>query len=251
VAGRGDCNDDPDDGCETDVTTRMDCGACGRACAAGEVCVGRRCVTPAGYRAVAPPSAVGYVDACAAPGATRVMFGRAESSVSAVAAPFAFPFWGETVAGGASLTVSTNGYLRVGSDMGATLSGVIPSLAAPNGLIAPHWGDVSVRSPQVCVAVTGSAPTRQWIVAWPDATYYDGAPGAHLHFEVIVTEGTGVIDLAYGAMTGARYLTTGLESPDGRSGARPPGTLFRTCVEATGNNCRPEGTSAYRFIPSI
>jgi hypothetical protein len=135
--------------------------------------------------------------------------------------------------------------------MAAATSGVLPSLAEPNGVIAPHWGDLSTRSPQVCLAVTGAAPSRRFVVAWPDATYFDGAPGAHLSFEVVIAEGTGVIEFAYGAMTGARYQTTGLESVDGRSAARPPAALFRTCVDAAGNNCRPASNGAIRFVPSI
>ncbi len=249
VEGRGDCNADPDDGCEADLTTLDDCGACGNACGPGQSCEAGRCVTPPGYRASA--SATAYVDACAAPGATRVMFGRADASVSAAAAPFAFPYWGAAVAAGAPLTVSASGYLRVGSDMAAVTSGVLPSLAEPNGVIAPHWGDLSTRSPQVCLAVTGAAPSRRFVVAWPDATYFDGAPGAHLSFEVVIAEGTGAIEFVYGVMTGARYQTTGLESVDGRSAARPPAALFRTCVDAAGNNCRPASNGAIRFVPSI
>jgi len=249
VEGRGDCNADPDDGCETDLTTRDDCGACGNACRPGQVCVSGRCVTPSDYR-VTVPMGVSYVDACAVPGASRVMFARADASVSAVTAPFAFPYWGVMVPSGSALTVSTTGYLRIGSEVSATLSGVLPSLAQPNGVLAPHWGDLSLRSRQVCLAVLGNAPSRRLVVAWPDATYFDAAPEVHLNFEVTVTEETGVIDFVYGVMTRARYQTTGIETVDGRRALRPSAGLLGTCIEATGNNCRPASNSTIRFVPA-
>jgi len=45
-AGRGDCNDDPSDGCETSLTTVDHCGGCGRVCDlshASESCSGGSC----------------------------------------------------------------------------------------------------------------------------------------------------------------------------------------------------------------
>jgi hypothetical protein len=44
--GMGDCNNDPADGCETDLTTTQNCGACGNACSlphAVEACSGGTC----------------------------------------------------------------------------------------------------------------------------------------------------------------------------------------------------------------
>ncbi len=51
AAGRGDCDGNPANGCETDTATSAShCGACGAPCAAGRYCVGSACVTacPAG-----------------------------------------------------------------------------------------------------------------------------------------------------------------------------------------------------------
>lgn len=44
AANWGECNDDPEDGCETSLTTNENCGACGKACKTGEVCSQKRCV---------------------------------------------------------------------------------------------------------------------------------------------------------------------------------------------------------------
>ena len=40
----GECNHDPEDGCETSLTSNENCGACGHACKAGEMCSQKHCV---------------------------------------------------------------------------------------------------------------------------------------------------------------------------------------------------------------
>ena len=47
AAGRGDCDQRPSNGCETDLLTETGhCGACGRDCPASETCVDGGCVRP-------------------------------------------------------------------------------------------------------------------------------------------------------------------------------------------------------------
>ncbi|MEC7519858.1 MAG: hypothetical protein VYE22_08330 [Myxococcota bacterium] len=41
-----DCNGDPSDGCERDIRTASDCGACGATCPSPAVCVGGACALP-------------------------------------------------------------------------------------------------------------------------------------------------------------------------------------------------------------
>jgi Stigma-specific protein, Stig1 len=49
ATGFSDCNGRPDDGCEVDLTSSLrDCGACGRACAVGQVCVAGACTIDCG-----------------------------------------------------------------------------------------------------------------------------------------------------------------------------------------------------------
>ncbi len=49
--GFGDCNAVDADGCEADVRTdRANCGSCGRACGASQICSGGACTCPAGLR---------------------------------------------------------------------------------------------------------------------------------------------------------------------------------------------------------
>ena len=42
-SGWGDCNGDPSDGCESDLTSALTCGDCARACAVGEACTPTGC----------------------------------------------------------------------------------------------------------------------------------------------------------------------------------------------------------------
>ncbi|MFO0653073.1 MAG: hypothetical protein U0326_43040 [Polyangiales bacterium] len=247
--GRLDCDEDPDDGCETDATTERDCGACGRSCAAGQRCIEGACRVPPGYRSVAPDGSAAFVDACAAPGAVRVTFAGGDAAEQRVELPFAFPFWGATRAAGSALSVSASGYVRVGADGVGATSGIIPSITAPDGVIAAHWGDLSTRDPQLCVAVVGAAPSRRLVIEWPDATYFDRAASPGLTFEAVLHETTGVIDLAYRTMNGARRLTTGVESPDGRAAVRPSIELHPTCRDTPGDNCLPAAGTVYRFVP--
>ncbi|MBK8012783.1 MAG: LruC domain-containing protein [Deltaproteobacteria bacterium] len=44
-AGRANCNASAGDGCEADITTAAQCGACGQACGAAEICTAGVCVT--------------------------------------------------------------------------------------------------------------------------------------------------------------------------------------------------------------
>jgi Concanavalin A-like lectin/glucanases superfamily len=63
AAGTADCNGNGADGCETNITTTQNCGACGNACPAGDTCQYGACVQDLCANVVCPP-----VDACHAEG---------------------------------------------------------------------------------------------------------------------------------------------------------------------------------------
>jgi hypothetical protein len=179
------------------------------------------------------------------------MFARREGAVAAVVLPFAFPFWGSPLPSGTLLTASTAGYLAMGTTLESAASGILPSTSAPNGMLAPHWGDLVARDPQLCVATLGTSPNRNFVVEWPDAGDFEDATESHLTFEVVLRERTGAIDFIYASMRNARARTTGVESPDGRRGVRPPASLFATCDDALGNHCTPSAGTVYHFIPTL
>jgi hypothetical protein len=57
-AGFADCDRNPADGCEVDITTDANCGACGNACTVAETCSGGACVACAAGSADCNGSAV-------------------------------------------------------------------------------------------------------------------------------------------------------------------------------------------------
>jgi hypothetical protein len=67
--------------------------------------------------------------------------------------------------------------------------------------IMPFWDDLATRERGVCVATFGSAPNRQFVVTWNDA-FVLGVPATHLTFSVVLNEGSDVIDVLYGSVSG-------------------------------------------------
>jgi hypothetical protein len=184
------------------------------------------------------PVGVAYIDACGAAGSQRILT-YADDSGTSVTLPFATRWWGAPLAVGTSMYISSNGNVQVNTSSGsASLSGTIPSVGTPNGLIAPQWRDLVTSSSGVCVATVGTAPNRSWVAQWVAASYFSGS--ATLNFEVIVREGSGVIDLAYGAMSGSGSATVGLANPAGTEAVSP-------CP--SGNACTAASNFRARFTP--
>jgi hypothetical protein len=226
--------------CIDTTTDSANCGACGRTCTGGQWCIAGACSGGTHYAVnrVLTATDIPYVDACAAAGSLRILI-SADDSGTSVTLPFATRWWGAPLAAGASMYVSSNGNVQVNTSSGsASLSGTIPSVGTPNGLIAPQWRDLVLSSSGVCVATVGTAPNRSWVAQWVGANYYVG--GATLNFEVIVREGSGVIDLAYGVMSGSGSATVGLENPAGTEAVSP-------CP--SGNACTAASNFRARFTP--
>ena len=75
---------------------------------------------------------------------------------------------------------------------------------------------------------------------WVGAQYFLGT-GTNLNFELIVHEGTGIIEFAYAAMTGSSAATIGIENPAGTVALGPCGA---------GNSCTATSNLRARFTPS-
>jgi hypothetical protein len=219
-------------------TSAANCGLCGRACAAGQSCVAGACGGGPHYSVDGAPTGITYVDACSAPGSQRILVSQDDQAVVAML-PFATRWWGAALAAGTPMAVAANGAVQVGGAAGMfSTSGLIPSTASPNSLLAPQWSDQVTGTSGVCVATIGAAPARRWVAQWVAARYY--ADSNSLNYEVIVHEGSGVIEFAYGAMTGVRSATVGLESPDGTQAVSP-------CTDP--NGCVAISNSRARFTP--
>ncbi len=227
--------------CTNTMTDASNCGACGTACAAGQACLAGACVTPTRHVLVPAPSSVTFVDACAATGAARVLVSIDDGSVPA-RLPFAFRYWATDLPAASLVTVGSNGFIGMDGVASASLGGTIPSVTVPNALIAAHWTDIMTRATGVCVATVGTAPNRQFVVEWSDATYFMSVGTEHLTFEIVLTETTNTIDLIFQDMRSARSGTVGVENQTGTAGVGGCALGASTCVPATGQRAR--------FVPS-
>jgi hypothetical protein len=112
-------------------------------------------------------------------------------------------------------------------------------VGSPNNLIAPQWRDLELSSLGRLRGHRGhraQPPLGRAVGRRPN---YYGLLG-NLNFEVILHEGSGVIDLAYGAMSGAGNATIGLENPTGTE-------AVGHCP--SGNSCTAISNSRVRFTP--
>jgi hypothetical protein len=180
------------------------------------------------------PTGVTFVDACAAPGHTNVLALVDDGSdlVASTAIPFPVRIYDTPLA--TSLTISSNGYVVFGTATSLPRSGAVPDPNPPNLLVAAYWLDLVTRTNGVCLATTGAAPDRQFVMQWDDVRHFSGG-SEHLTFEIVVHEAAtptanNTIDLIYQTMTGAVDLSAaGIENDLGDLGTAvgPPWTTPR------------------------
>ena len=128
--------------------------------------------------------------------------------------PFRFRFYGLTTE---AAWASSNGIVGFGqstTDFQNACGGSSVSLA-----VMAFWDDLATRQRGVCVATLGASPNRQFVVTWNDA-FILGLPASHLTFSVILNEGSNVIDVLYGTMTGGGALSAGQDATIGLASER-------------------------------
>ena len=107
--------------------------------------------------------------------------------------PFPFTFYGKT---STALRVGNNGLVLFGAT-----SGEISHLNTPLGsanqdyLLAPFWDDLDSDTGLVTWKVLGSAPHRQFVVAWISRPHYSNIGNAT--FEMVLYEGSSSIKFQY------------------------------------------------------
>ncbi|HKB14669.1 MAG TPA: hypothetical protein VKF62_01315, partial [Planctomycetota bacterium] len=149
--------------------------------------------------------------------------------------PFSFPSWTPNVG---TLQASNNGWLSIDQiygnlgPLGFENSPILNSLA-PNAIFAPWWNDLILpptSTGSVSYLLAGAAPNQTLTVEWNQeqtwaaANTGNGDPGT---FQVVLHEGTGVVDYHYspagilglpgGGTTGG--ATVGWENHSGTAGA--------------------------------
>lgn len=189
------------------------------------------------YRRIEAPAEAAFVDACAAPGARRVLANVDDSQVTDTV-PFPFRYWGAPVS---AVNVASNGFINFDGVNAASTSGAIPDRTTPNGVVAAYWLDLLTRETGVCIATVGSAPNRRFVVQWADAAYYPSRT-ANLTFEIVLNETSNTIDMLYQSLgTTGSGVTLGLETVDGTDGAI-------LCSGSTA--CPVTSGSRFRWVPT-
>ncbi len=238
----------PDGGvgvCVNPLNDPMNCGVCNRACATGQNCLLGGCQYPSmGYTRSTPT--VAFEDACAARG-SHLMLPNPDDSAVLVALPFSFRLFGTTIAAGTMVNVSTNGFLSLQSVASSGYRGDIPSMDAPNAVIAPFWTDLLVRNATaaVCVATVGATVgSRTFVVQWNDVNWFGAPAGAPtMTFQAVLHEGTNLVDFVYQSVVPRppeldRTLTIGLENAAGLNAFAICNGAYSSCGIAAGSRVR-------------
>ena len=233
-------------GCADLASDAANCGACARACTAGQSCRAGACstvTTGPSYARTTPPASVAFVDVCAMATATRVLAGLDDQSVLA-SLPFPFNFWGTALPTGRMINVATNGLISFDGVLNSYVS-VIPETAGPNGVIAAWVMDlVASTSPGVCYATLGAAPSRRFVVQWANARPYGSSTTGLISTEIVLNEADGAIDILTSNYTFAASTTAliGVENLDGTRAISGCAATTGMCTNATNNRIR--------FVPS-
>ncbi len=160
-----------------------------------------------------------WIDATS--GGTKTSLASDDTSVT-LSLPFPVTYYGASYS---QVKVSSNGYLVfAASDATAFANAAIPDASPPNGYIAPFWDDLNPGSGgSVWYRVTGTSPSRTFVVAWIGVPHYPNVGSAT--FEVVLEEATGDVvfqyqDVVFGSASydhGAS-ATIGVEHRDGTLG---------------------------------
>ncbi len=132
-----------------------------------------------------------FIDACAAPGRVSLLNG-ANNAVASDTLPFPFEFYGATQT---LLGIGSNGTLGFPTAISGGVSQPLAATSARTALM-PFWDNL-VTAGGVCVATYGLAPTRRYVVQWKNARFNVTGDNSRMDFEVILHEGTNIIDFAY------------------------------------------------------
>ena len=91
----------------------------------------------------------------------------------------------------------------------------------------------------MCVATVGTAPNRRFVAQWANTRNLGG--NLIMDFEIVLHEGTNLIDLMYRTMD-TTSRTVGMENQTGTMG-------ISGCPTATSYSCAPMTNSRVRFRP--
>jgi glucose/arabinose dehydrogenase len=142
-----------------------------------------------------------------------------DNAITQIALPFAMPFYGQSYG---SAWVDTNGKISFVDPGGAAAANTaIPSVTPPNATVYAFWDDLVVdAAASVRTAVTGTSPSRQFVVEWRNVLLR-GTGSHRVTFEVVLFE-NGDIATNYQNLSNAlergKSATVGIEDAAGAIG---------------------------------
>lgn len=204
--------------------------------------------------AAPPPPPPPWTDACALPGAVVATFtpygtidASDEGATAALALPFSFTYLGRSYS---RYWLTSNGELGFGDSPGGTPFGQVGCPLPDTGVARPtvYAYTVDLMAGTTCMAVTGTAPSRQLVITWKNKHLYElegsGNGTSSVAFGVTLSEGTNAIEVAVNqveatspffpttdvingawAVLGLQHGTTGV-SFSCREQNAPPGSRF-------------------------
>lgn len=126
-----------------------------------------------------------------------------DDASTTVSLPFEAFFYGKTYT---QAHVATNGHLNYLAPNTAFNNAGLPSAGLPNAAIYGFWDDLIIDgSSRMFTKVSGTAPNREFLVEWRNATFFLAPPTQRFDFEVVLSE-SGDISLRY----------RGIDPADGR-----------------------------------
>jgi hypothetical protein len=125
-----------------------------------------------------------------------------EGVTAALNLPFPFTLYG---APHSKYWITTNGQIGFGSTVGGSIFGQVrcplPDTRLTTPILLVYSVDLVGRyEPEagVCYATLGTAPSRQLVVTWKDAFFYESWLTSHVTFSAVLSEGTNAIDVMLG-----------------------------------------------------
>ncbi|MEU2199268.1 S8 family serine peptidase [Isoptericola sp. NPDC019482] len=133
------------------------------------------------------------------------------------AATISLPFWVSLYGVDySSASVTTNGLVNfLAPRLGDYENTALPEAAAPNGIVAPFWDDLTLdKRSSVQTAVKGKAGKRTFAVVWNKAKLV--SDDSRVTFEVLFDEASGDVTFQYQTVPGAgASATVGIEDQAG------------------------------------
>ena len=151
---------------------------------------------------------------------TQLSFSSTDDGYAELVLPFGFSFFGESLAAGHTVYVSTNGTLDFYAPSVGYQNVTVPTTAHPNGFVGAFWDDMEVT--RVLSRVVGPVGGQLLIVEWQGLRRL--GTGDAIDVQIRLHEADDRVEIWYGARTGGPVgsATIGVEDVNGTTGTSLP-----------------------------